>query len=69
MKNLIRVNANVEMTVDSLQAIVAKAKEVTGKDDKGIYRVDTAEKVSEIVSKFLQENNFEEYAGNIENYK
>ena len=68
-QNLIRVHANVGITVDALQTIVANAKQVSGKDEKGIYRVDTAEKVSEMISKFLLENNFESYVSNLENYK
>lgn len=67
-QNFIRVHANVDITVDTLQTIVANAKQVAGKDNKGIYRVDTAEKVSEIISKFLQEKNFERYVCNLDNY-
>ncbi len=65
--DLILVNANVNITVKSLQAIVSNAKKKSGKDEKGIYRVDTADKVSEMISKFLLENDFETYASNIDN--
>lgn len=67
-QSLIRVHANVDITVDALQTIVANSKKISGKDEKGIYRVDTAEKVNEMISKFLQENNFESYVSNLENY-
>jgi len=34
-KETITVNVNVEMTADSLQAIVENAKKVEGRDEKG----------------------------------
>jgi hypothetical protein len=63
------VGAKVEITRNALQAIVENAKKVTGPDAKGVYRVDTADKVSEMISRFLRENDFESYAKNIENYQ
>lgn len=63
------VRANVEMTAASLQAIVANAKEISGPDEKGRYRVDTADKASEMISRFLLENDFESFVKNIENYR
>ncbi|OEU62451.1 MAG: hypothetical protein BA867_05200 [Desulfobacterales bacterium S5133MH16] len=67
-KETITVNVNVEMTTASLQAIVENAKKVEGRDEKGVYRIDTADKVSEMISNFILENDFESYAKNIENY-
>jgi len=67
-KETITVNVNVEMTADSLQAIVENAKKVEGRDEKGVYRIDTADKVSEMISRFLQGNDFEGYVKHIENY-
>jgi hypothetical protein len=67
--NLIRINATVEITVKSLQTIVENAKKITGKDKKGIYRVDTADKVSDMISKFLQENDFENYVTDLNHYQ
>ena len=67
-KDTITVNVNVEMTTASLQAIVENAKKVEGRNEKGAYRIDTADKVSEIISNFILENDFESYAKNIENY-
>jgi hypothetical protein len=63
------VRANVEMTAASLQAIVANAKEIAGPDEKGRYRIDTADKASEMISRFLLENDFESFVKNIENYR
>jgi len=67
-KETITVNVNVEMTTASLQAIVENAKKVEGRNEKGVYRIDTADKVSEMISNFILENDFESYAKNIENY-
>ena len=61
-KETLVVNVNVEITAASLQAIVQNAKQNTGRDSKGVYRVDTADKVSQVISRFLLENDFESYA-------
>jgi len=66
-KETLTVNVNVEITATSLQAIVENAKKITGRDSKGVYRVDTAEKVSQVISRFLSENDFENYAKDIKN--
>jgi hypothetical protein len=68
-KDTLMVRANVEMTAASLQAVVENAKKVSGPDEKGVYRVDTADKVSEMISRFLLENDFESFVKNIQNYK
>lgn len=68
VKQTIKVHANVEITVASLQAIVENAKAIAGKNEKGVYRVDTADKVAEMISRFLLEKDFESYASNIDNY-
>jgi len=66
-KNTLIINANVEITAMALQAIVENAKKITGRNSKGVYRVDTADKVSQVISRFLLENDFENYAKDIEN--
>jgi len=66
-KDTLVVNVNVEIPATALQAIVANAKKIAGRDQKGIYRVDTADKVSQVISKFLLETDFETYAKDIQN--
>lgn len=68
-KDLMTVNVNVDITTESLKAIVENAKTLAGRNEKGVYRVDTADKVSEMISQFLLENDFEAYAKNIGNMK
>jgi hypothetical protein len=67
-KDMITVHVNVEITAASLQTIVENVKQLAGRDEKGVYRVDTADKVSEMISQFLFDNDFEGYVKDIENY-
>ena len=67
-KEMITVHVNVDITVASLQTIVENVKRIAGRDENGVYRVDTADKVSEMISNFLFEKDFEGYVNNIENY-
>jgi hypothetical protein len=62
------VNVVIELTPAALQAIVENAKRMTGRNEKGHYHVDTADKVGEMVSRFLAENDFENFVSNPENY-
>ena len=62
------VNAKVEMTAAALQTIVANAKRLTEPDGKGHYRVDTADLVGEMISRFLSEKDFEAWVNSIEHY-
>ncbi len=66
---MITVNVNVDITTETLKAIVENAKKIAGRNEKGVYKVDTADKVSEMISKFLMENDFETYAKDIGNMK
>ena len=67
-KDMITVHVNVEITAASLQTIVENVKQLAGRDEKGVYRVDTADKVSEMISRFLFDKDFENYVKQIENY-
>lgn len=65
---LIRVHVNIEISAAALQAVVANSKKKAGTDDKGHYRVDTADALAALISKFLHEKSFDQFAGDIENY-
>ena len=67
-EDTIAVNVVVEMTTASLKAIVENAKRLSGRNEKGHYTVDTADKVSEMISRFLLEKGFEDFVTNQENY-
>jgi hypothetical protein len=62
------VNATVEITAQALEAIVENAKQIAGCDERGRYQVDTADKVGEMITRFLFEKDFEAYVQNMENY-
>ena len=62
------VQVNIEIATVSLEAIVENAKKKAGRNEKGVYRIDTADKVSEMISRFLLGNDFEGYVKNIDNY-
>jgi len=68
-KELIAVNVNIELSVTALQTIVENARKIAGRDKKGVYRIDTADEVSKIISRFLLEKDFESYANCIDNMK
>jgi len=63
------INVTLDISPSALQTIVENAKKIAGSDEKGVYRVDTAQKVNEIVSSFLTKYDFDEYVKNIDNYK
>ena len=67
-ENTIAVNAVIEITPNALQAIVENAKRITGRNEKGHYKVDTADKVGEMISRFLIEKDFESFAQNPDSY-
>jgi len=62
------VHVNVSLTGAALSAIVDNAKKIAGRDEKGRYRVDTADKVGEMISLFLEKYNFESFVRNENNY-
>ena len=68
-EDTIAVNVVVEMTTASLKAIVENAKRLSGRNEKGHYTVDTADKVSEMISRFLLEKGFEDFVTNQEKYR
>ncbi len=68
MTDTIKIHVNIELTPTALQAVVDNAKKIAGTDQRGVYKVDTAEKVSEMITRFLLEKDFETYAKDIGNY-
>jgi hypothetical protein len=65
---LVRVHVNIELSTASLKAVVANSKMKTGSDEHGYYRVDTADALAILISKFLQEKDFESFALDADNY-
>ena len=65
---IVTVRVNVDIPVQALKTIVQTVKTLVGPDEKGHYRVDTADKTGEMISRFLLENNFEQFVNNPDNY-
>jgi len=66
--NTLAVNVVIEISPNALQAIVENAKRLTGRNEKGHYTVDTADKVGEMISRFLAENDFDGFVNDPEKY-
>lgn len=64
----VKVHVNIELAAASLQAVVANSKKKAGVDEHGRYRVDTADALSHLISKFLQEKGFGAFAQDLDNY-
>ena len=64
----LRIHVNIEISTVALQSIVANAKRTAPKDASGAYHIDTADKVSEMVTRFLDQNDFEGFVGDVNNY-
>ena len=67
-KETLTIHVKLEIAPGALQAIVGNARALTGRDEKGHYRVDTADLTGELISRFLMENDFEAYVNDIGNY-
>ncbi len=63
------IHANIEISAAALQAIVANAKKIASIDADGTYRIDTADQVSMIISRFLEEKDFDTYVLDIQNFR
>lgn len=62
------VHVNVQISAAALQAIVANAKRTANKDANGTYSIDTADQVSLMISRFLDEKDFDAYVLDIGNF-
>ena len=65
----IRVNVNIGISGATLQKIVQTAKDIVGRNDKGHYRIDTADLLEDMLSTFIEEKGFETYIEDRENYR
>jgi len=65
---MVRVHVNIELSAAALQAVVANTKKNAGTDEKGRYRVDTADALSDLISRFLQEKDFDAFSRDESNY-
>ena len=64
----IEIHTNVIMTTQSLKAIVENSKKTSERNEKGYYKLDTADAVGKMISRFLLERDFESFAEDQNNY-
>lgn len=65
---MVRVHVNIELSAASIQAVVANSKKTAGTNAQGRFRLDTADALAALISKFLQEKDFDTFARDTENY-
>ena len=65
---LLSIHVNVHITPATIKAIVGHAKRTASQTAKGTFHIDTADFVSEMISRFLKEKDFESYAQDENNY-
>ena len=62
------VHIDIQISANALQAIVANAKRTAPKSPDGTYRVDTADYVGIMVSRFLAKKDFDSFVMDSDNY-
>ena len=60
-EDILEIRVTVEIEARTLHAIVENAKQLAGLNEKGYYQVDTADRVSKLISRFLFEKDFHSY--------
>ena len=63
------INARNEIGGPTLHQIVSMAKKIKGPDAQGHYRIDTADLVSDLISRFLIDGGFEAYVAEKRHYE
>ena len=63
------INTQIEIAGHTLQQIVSMAKKIQGPDAKGHFSIDTADLVSDLISRFLIDGGFEDYVADQRNYE
>ena len=64
----IRVNVNIEISGATLQKIVQTAKDIVGRNEKGHFRIDTADLLEDLLSTFVQKEGFDAFIADRNNY-
>jgi hypothetical protein len=65
---LVKVHVNIEIPAACLQTVVANVKHMAAADDGGRYRMDTADALAALISRFLQGKDFLAYVRDTDNY-
>jgi hypothetical protein len=65
---LVNVHVNINLPAACLQAVVSNWKKKSAQEGQGRHHFDTADALSELITRFLLEKNFEEYTKDESNY-
>lgn len=65
----LNIHVNVQISAFALQTIVAYAKTAAAKNSSGSCRIDTADWVSHMISRFLELKDFETYVQDESSYE
>ena len=68
-ENTVLINATIEVPAVALQVVVETARQMTGRDEKGHYRVDTADMVNRLLTRFVLEKDFVAIVSDPKNYE
>jgi hypothetical protein len=66
--NMVRVNVTIDIAGETLQTIVQTAKAIVGRNEKGHYRIDTADLLEDLLSAFIVENGFDAFVADKAHY-
>lgn len=66
--NKLSIHINIKINAKALQSIVSHTKQMAQKRTDGVYHVDTADQVSAMVTRFLDEKDFDQYVLDRDNY-
>jgi hypothetical protein len=67
--DMVVINANLAISGSTLQKLVSAAKAFKGPDGRGYYRIDTADLLSDMISQFLIDREFDAYIEDRRHYE
>jgi hypothetical protein len=68
MSDKLTIHVNIEISGEALQTIVENGKAIVGRDEKGHFKVDTADLTATMISRFLDDKGFDDYVRNPDHY-
>jgi len=68
-ENTIKIRVLIDIPESSLATIVNTAKQIVKPDEKGVFHVDTADVVGDLISDFLAQRDFEDFVSRPSNYR
>ena len=67
-RDSLMVHVNIDIAAEILQTVVQNSKITGGQNERGHANIDPADKLSELISKFLVEKDFDSFVRNLNNY-